>query len=61
MLEETLGGYSLQAFNLGNNAGMVVENRDFERNRDLATTMKKGAHQKRMLAEGPKCIIGTRS
>jgi hypothetical protein len=25
MLEETLGGYSLQAFNVGNNAGMVVE------------------------------------
>jgi hypothetical protein len=32
----------------------------FERNRDLATTMK-GAVQKRVLAEGPKCIIGNRS
>jgi hypothetical protein len=61
MLEETLQGYSLQGFYVGNNAGMVVENRDFEQSRSCNNNERKGAVQKRVLAEGPKCIIGNRS
>jgi hypothetical protein len=47
MLEETLGGYSLQAFNVGNNAGMVVENRDFERNRESCNNNEKRSPPKK--------------